>query len=86
MVYVALKGFWSVYRHPGMRATWRKKMKVCLKCPIYDPELRRCRPYDGSGLGCGCYVPYMALFQGECWADEEIPEEGLGWGSSLRRD
>ncbi len=45
---------------------WRRRMRACMRCPIYDPELKRCQPYTGSPLGCGCFMPLKAL-QGSCW-------------------
>lgn len=63
---------------------WRRRMDTCAQCPIYDASLRRCRPYDGSPLGCGCYGPYLALVKQPyakpgCWAKNALPESGLGW-------
>ena len=46
---------------------------------MYDRRLQRCRPYKGSVLGCGCYMPYAALLKEKCWADENIPDEHIGW-------
>lgn len=59
------------------------KGSFCKTCPIYDAGLRRCRPYAGSPLGCGCYVPFMALeerpYPAGCWAKEFAPSTGFGW-------
>ena len=57
---------------------WRRRMKCCWNCPVYDRKLQRCRPYKGSVLGCGCYMPYAALLKEKCWADENIPDEHIG--------
>jgi hypothetical protein len=69
---VALKAILHALLHPNEllamnRRRWRQKMRVCAKCPVYDPVLKRCRPYTGSVLGCGCYVPFMAVIEGHCW-------------------
>jgi len=45
---------------------WRRRMKVCGKCPLYRHALRTCGIKRGSAFGirgdagCGCYVPMMA--------------------------
>lgn len=54
------------------------------KCPIYDPVLRRCGPWDNSSTGCHCYLPYAVLQKQKydkpgCWARIFIPESGIGW-------
>ena len=52
---------------------WRAKMRRCAKCPIYDRELKRCRPYTGHPWGCGCYTPFLALVEEKCWGDLNRP-------------
>lgn len=57
---------------------WRDRMRVCLRCPVYDAELRACRKRtsDGRVQGCSCYTPFLALtavpytLEGGCWARE----------------
>jgi len=62
------------------RSRFRKKIRRCMKCPIYDRVSRRCRPYWGSPLGCGCYVPYLAILKDQCWGDIHFSEEeDVGW-------
>lgn len=58
---------------------WRRKIRHCHGCILYDKMLKRCRPYTGSLLGCGCYVPYMAKVKKHCWGKENLPDEGIGW-------
>lgn len=82
---------------PGERmGRWRARLRVCQKCPVYDPSLRRCRPYDGSSLGCGCYVPFMAAVDKPyvdredprvigCWGYVEFQGE-IGWGNGPSGD
>lgn len=62
-----------------VRSEWFRRMRVCGRCPVYDRCNKRCRPFKGSVLGCGCYMPYAALFKERCWADENLPKEGIGW-------
>ena len=79
---------WSVLRGALVvggvsRLEWRRRMGVCLRCPLYDRGMRRCRPWTGSKLGCGCYVPYLGLvrrpYRGGCWGKTYLPGEGIGW-------
>jgi hypothetical protein len=56
---------------------WRRRIRVCRKCPIYDRSIKRCRPSNDSDLGCGCYVPFMAAHKKTCWADDNT--ESHGW-------
>ncbi len=58
---------------------WRQKIRVCRKCLLFDRTLKRCRPFSGSPLGCGCYVPYMAKVKKHCWGKENLSEEDIGW-------
>ena len=84
MVKVAWRGR-SVVRRGCVMAEWRRKMRVCRVCPVFDRTLRRCGPWSGAPTGCGCWVPLLALFDGRCWADEHVPEEGIGWETCLGR-
>jgi len=60
---------------------WRIRMRVCLGCPVYDRVRGRCRPYEGSVLGCGCYMPVKARFRDAgCWLDEVDRGGPYGWG------
>ena len=84
MLKVALKALLRAKKGTVAPSEWRRRMKVCAKCPIYSKANRRCRPFRGSILGCGCYMPYAAIVKERCWADENIPEEGLGWEGHLK--
>ena len=86
-------GWWilgKVWRSGGVveRKEWRRRLRVCRKCPVYDFGLKRCRPWSGSKLGCGCFVPFLAKlkepYRGGCWADENLPGEDFGWGFAQR--
>lgn len=62
------------------RQLWRARMRACRECPIYDRQMKRCRPQTGHLLGCGCYMPFKALSRtAECWVDEVIPDNDVGW-------
>jgi len=52
----------------GKERRWRKRMKTCIACEVYEPELKRCGIAD-SGFGCGCYMPYKCI-AGTCWKRE----------------
>ena len=77
-----LRGVWGV---GGVgRAEWWHRVFRCQRCPLYDRGMRRCRPWSGSKLGCGCYVPFLALsrrpYAGGCWGRTYLPRgEGIGW-------
>ena len=61
----------------------RERMEVCRKCPIYNREMRQCRPFPGHGLGCGCYVPMLVWvrkpYPSGCWGRSYVKVEGIGW-------
>jgi hypothetical protein len=90
MTWVALKGLphWRENRR-----RWRMRMRTCLRCPIYNPELHQCRPAVPPGIdpkrfeniGCGCVVWASALFLPFCWADEHLPESNIGWATSQEK-
>jgi hypothetical protein len=62
---------------PGVR---RFRYRACLRCPVFDRNLRRCRPYNGSAIGCGCYVPYAIAAGQKCWLRKAgIELEGHGY-------
>ncbi len=68
---------WSV-----PRTRWRRRIRTCQRCPIYDPARHACRPFPASKAGCGCYVPFIAKvnrpYPKGCWADQFAPAIG-GW-------
>lgn len=58
---------------------WRGRMKACMWCPVYNREAKACRPFAGSPIGCGCYMPFKALTRkNACWAQTVKP--GGPWG------
>ncbi len=70
---------WVALRIPFVRrAEWRRKMRICRGCPVYDRTMKRCRPFTGSDYGCGCYVPLLAMGAKECWGDQNFPGS-VGW-------
>lgn len=63
------------------REEWRRRMKICGKCVIYDGRLRRCRR---GRYGCGCWVVGKGMVKGKCWGKESgiiDPRDGkeVGW-------
>lgn len=54
-------------------------LQVCARCPVYNRRLRQCRPWPGSDLGCGCFLPYKVRFGGDCWLTSERPGLKMGW-------
>lgn len=68
------------------RVTWRRRMRHCPKCPLYDRGLHRCRPFTGSEFGCGCFVPFLAMvplpYPEGCWADAYLSGQLEGWGAN----
>lgn len=79
MVKIALRAILRPRKARVGREEWRERMKCCYRCPIYNKKLQRCKPFKGSVLGCGCYMPYAALLKESCWADDNMPEEHIGW-------
>lgn len=63
--------------YPVGRDKYIHRLTICHRCPIYDKGLKRCRPYTGSNLGCGCFVPYKAVSPSPCYARQLDPS--LGW-------
>lgn len=76
---------------PKMRVskpTWKRRMRVCNKCPIYHPLNKTCgHDPDISSVGCGCYMPFKAAStSATCWARDNaliINGEHLGWGDDI---
>lgn len=99
-VFLARLVWYGVLYRKVARATFIRRIRACARCPIYGmiycPDLKRwvgnrvCRPYQGSALGCGCYMPYKAAYsESVCWADEtgaaQAPAmKGKGWDASIR--
>jgi len=78
----AFRGVWYGWKELRAGNTvdkleWRRRMRICQKCWVYDKEYRACRL---GKMGCGCYVPYMALVKDECWIREKY---GLAFGWSI---
>lgn len=73
----------AVWSGPVPRAVWRRRMRTCLRCPLYNPAYRSCRPVSHPHLGCGCYVPFTALsaapYDAGCWGRGMA--EDVGWPS-----
>lgn len=60
----------------------KERYGTCRLCPVFDRSLRRCRPYTGSDLGCGCWMvlKVWAYFTRRgCWARVHAPKMDIGW-------
>lgn len=77
MLVLAIRG---LRRRPLLRQAMACRIRTCHRCPLYDRSLRRCRPYSGSPLGCGCYVPFLAATAEHCWGYQMVePVGSMGW-------
>jgi hypothetical protein len=62
------------------RKEWRRRMRVCAKCPVYNRETKQCRPSKESVIGCGCFMPLKSLSsKSTCWARDTVPHMNFGW-------
>jgi hypothetical protein len=77
----------AVLSGPVPADVWRDRMRVCLRCPVFNRELKACHKRIESGafhrdLGCRCYTPFLAFTAvpytraGGCWAREIATNEG----------
>lgn len=58
------------------RSVYRRRLRECAECPVYDVSRRACR--NGT-LGCGCYMPIKAAFKGnQCWGRGILPGGPFG--------
>lgn len=64
---------------PSTTQKFHSRIRACYRCPIFDRELKRCRPYTGSPNGCGCFVVWTAKSLKTCWLQDRNPK--WGWGS-----
>jgi len=63
---------WALLRMPFTRQklTWMQKMRRCLRCPVYDSDLKQCwfiHPDNGKRYGCRCFMPFKALVSDHGW-------------------
>ncbi len=77
-------GSWSMVRGGVDRREFRRRGRVCVRCPVYDRELRRCAgPWvGGRATGCGCYLPWMLKtrpYPKGCWGRQYVGDD-FGWG------
>jgi hypothetical protein len=72
-------------------ATWRRRIRTCMTCPIYDRRTKACRsPFPAyRHLGCGCYVPFLARtkepYPNGCWG-RAVMGPPFGWGADREDD
>lgn len=79
--------------NPTPKKIWMRRIRICHRCPIYNPGLRQCRrKYYTTPMGCGCYTPFLATIRRPyakgCWYREfgetEPKDENIiakGWPS-----
>lgn len=66
-----------IWKNDGIVAKkeWIKRMRVCLKCPLYNYKFKTCGTYgildyDGKQMGCLCYMPFKNTFsESICWLE-----------------
>lgn len=73
-----LKAACKILKSPYTQELWRHRMTVCYRCPIFNKDLKTCRPFPKSAMGCGCYTPYKALVEYHCWGRGKYGED-FGW-------
>ena len=82
--------FMSIFIWDHRRDRWRRRMRRCYRCPVFNRALRQCRPQVPPGadpepfrkIGCGCFTPALAYFAPpsyKCWADANAPHLNVGW-------
>jgi len=83
-----VKVIWSmavalVRRKRIPKAEWRRRLRVCNQCLIYNHQKKQClrEIEDSKFLGCGCYTPFKAMVESRCWGRRNIGED-FGWGGS----
>lgn len=52
------------------KRSWYRRQRACYSCPVFDKTLKRCRPYTGAPVGCGCYTPYRLMSPVPCLREE----------------
>lgn len=78
----------AILTGPVPRTVWRRRMRICHQCPVFDPYHKACRPIDPDyrHLGCGCYTPFSALtarpYKEGCWGRTMMAN--IGWSYYLQ--
>ena len=76
----------AVASGPVPRTVWRNRLRYgCFQCPLYSKidgvHLCRSTHPDMMGAGCGCYLPFLALwaapYEHGCYGKEL--EADIGW-------
>lgn len=71
MTLMAIKALFN----PIKKNRWMHRMNICYHCPVFNKTLRNCRKGE---QGCGCFVPYKALAEVDCWLREQDGKSGWG--------
>jgi hypothetical protein len=87
---ITWRTWWKMLRgalsRPVSARVFRARARVCLKCPIFDRELRRCRGpwFNGNPSGCGCYLIFFLRvrrpYPKGCWGRDNVGPD-FGWPS-----
>ena len=65
-----LKMIWYSFFLGCSKNLWKTRIRVCLKCPIYDLQNKICN-------GCVCLVSFNAMSRiRNCWG---MRKYGIGW-------
>jgi len=75
------------------KPVWVKRMRACMKCPIYHPLRKTCgHDPEITRIGCGCYMPFKAMStEATCWARDQNMTMGdkmdrhnrVGWSDDI---
>ena len=67
---IGIREVWNMIRGAIFRKVdkrvWRRRQAACYRCPVFNKSLKRCRPYTGALVGCGCYTPYRLMSPDPC--------------------
>lgn len=76
----------AILSGPVPRRVWRQRLRYgCFQCPLYSkidgiPVCRSSHP-DMLGIGCGCYLPFLAMsaepYRGGCFGRTLVDD--IGW-------
>lgn len=74
---------WSLRAGVVGRRRRKERAELCGRCPLYNREMRQCRPFPGHRLGCGCYVPLLVWarrpYEKGCWGRTYVNLPDFGW-------
>ena len=74
----------AILTGPVEARTFRRRARVCLRCPLYHKPLRQCSgpTFKGNRTGCGCYIPWLLRvrrpYPDGCWGRQFVGGR-FGW-------